>query len=89
MVILTRDELIPHLQNVSVAPLTTRVRGIASQVILEEFDGVAARCAISLDNVQTVPKDSLGELITDLTRVRLRQVQEAAVFALGLDAFDT
>lgn len=86
--ILTRDELIPHLQNLTVAPITTRVRGIDSQVVLETFDGLTERSAISLDNIQTVPKDSLGALITDLTRVQLRQLQQAVVFALGLDAFE-
>lgn len=60
VVILTRDALILHLNSVTVAPLTARVRGIPSQVILEPFDGVPERCAISLHNIQTVPKDSLG-----------------------------
>jgi mRNA interferase MazF len=88
VVILTREALIPHLNNLTVAPLTTRVRGVASQVILETFDGVLERCAISLDNIQTVPKDSLGNLITTLTRTRVRQIQRAAIFALELDLFD-
>lgn len=87
--ILTRDELIPHLQNLTVAPLTTRVRGIASQVTLETFDGLIERSAISFDNLQTVPKETLGEFITDLSRTRLREVQRAAIFALGLDTFWT
>lgn len=87
VVIITRNELIPHLQNLTVAPLTTRVRGIASQVTLETFDGVLERSAITLDNLQTVPKQSLGAFITDLTQTRLREMQQAAVFALGLDLF--
>jgi mRNA interferase MazF len=87
VVIITRNELIPHLQNLTVAPLTTRVRGIASQVTLETFDGVLERCAITLDNLQTVPKQSLGAFITDLNQTRLREMQRAAIFALGLDSF--
>lgn len=87
VVILTRDALILHLNNVSVAPLTTRIRAIASQVILEPFDGVPERCTISLDNIQTVPKESLGELISSLSSFRLQEVQRAALFALGLDSF--
>ncbi len=88
VVILTRDALIPHLTSLTVAPLTTRVRGIASQVTLETFDGVAERCAISLDNIQTVPKDSLEAFIASLTVTRLREMQRAAVFALELDLFE-
>ena len=88
VVILTRDGLIPHLQNVTVAPLTTRVRGVASQVTLETFDGVVERCAVSLDNLQTVPKDSLGDFISSLTRTRLREIQRAMIFSLELDIFD-
>ncbi len=87
VVIITRNELIPHLQNLTVAPLTTRVRGIASQVILETFDGVLERSAITLDNLQTVPKQSLGAFITDLNQTRLHEMQQATVFALGLDLF--
>ena len=88
VVILTRDALIPHLSNVSVAPLSTRIRSIRSQVILETFDGVTERSTISLDNIQTVPKDSLEGLIASLTRTRLRELQRAAIFALELDVFD-
>jgi mRNA interferase MazF len=88
VVILTRNALIPHLSSLTVALLTIRIRGIASQVTLETFDGVLGRCAISLDNVQTVPKDSLEGFITSLNRTRLRELQRAAVFALELDVFD-
>ena len=87
VVIVTRDALIAHLNNVTVAPLTTRIRGIASQVVLETFDGVSERSAISLDNLQTVPKSALGMLITSLSKTRLRELQRAATFALELDAF--
>ena len=87
VVILTRDALIAHLNSVTVAPLTTRVRGIASQVVLETFDGVPERSAISLDNIQTVYKEDLGEFITSLSTFRLRELERAALFALELDRF--
>jgi mRNA interferase MazF len=88
VVILTRDALIPHLSNLSVAPLTTRARGISSQVILETFDGIAERSAISLDNIQTIPKESLNSFVVSLSRTRLREIQRAVTFALELDLFD-
>jgi mRNA interferase MazF len=88
VVILTRDALIPHLSNLSVALLTTRVRGISSQVILETFDGIVERSAISLDNIQTIPKESLNGFVVSLSRTRLREIQRAVTFALELDLFD-
>lgn len=87
VVLLTRDALIPHLSNVTVAPLTTRVRGIASQVVLDPFDGVPERCAISLDNIQTVSKVDLGDFISSLSSFKLGEMQRAAIFALEMDAF--
>lgn len=89
VVILTRDALIPHLSSLSVAPLTTRVRGIASQVTLETFEGVTERCAISLDSIQTVPKEAVDGFITLLTVTRLRELQRAVVFSLKLDLYET
>ena len=71
VVILTRDALITHLNSVTVAPLTTRVRGIASQVVLEPFEGVPERCAVSLDNLQTVYKEDLSEYVSSLSTFRL------------------
>ncbi|NJK44365.1 MAG: type II toxin-antitoxin system PemK/MazF family toxin [Pleurocapsa sp. SU_196_0] len=85
VVILTRNSSIPYLTSVTVAPLTTRIRDIATQVVLETFDGVPERCAISLDNIQTVPKDTLGGFITSLSRVRLQELNRAIGFALELD----
>lgn len=85
---MTRDDLIDHLTNLTVAPLTTRIRNISSQVILETFDGVDERCAITLDNLQTIPKSSLDGYITTLSRFRLRQLQDAVIFALELDGFN-
>ena len=87
VVILTRDGLIPHLNSLTVAPLTTRIRTVASQVILETFDGVTERCAVNLGNIQTVPKDDLGGFIVALTKIRLRELQQATIFALELDIF--
>jgi mRNA interferase MazF len=85
VVILTRDSSLPYLNSVTVAPLTTRIRSIPTQVLLEEFDGVPERCAISLDNLQTVPKESLGDHITSLFGVRLREINRAIRFALHLE----
>jgi mRNA interferase MazF len=85
VVILTRNSSIPYLTSVTVAPLTTRIRDIATQVVLEDVDGVPERCAISLDNLQTVPKSSLGDFVTSLFNIRLQELNRAIGFALELD----
>lgn len=56
-------------------------------MVLETFDGVPERSAISLDNIQTVYKQDLGEFITSLSTFRLKELERAALFALELDKF--
>jgi hypothetical protein len=51
---------------------------------IEKRLGAAAR----LDNIQTIPKESLNGFVVSLSRTRLREVQRAVTFALELDLFD-
>lgn len=75
--VLTRGAAIDRLRNIVVAPITTRIRGIASEVPLGVDDGLPRDCAISLDNLRTVPKSLLTEQITQLGPQRMRQVCRA------------
>ena len=68
---LTRDAAIPALANVVVALITTRVRGLPSEVPLGPEDGLPRACVISLDNLRTVSKLQLVEPITTLGPERL------------------
>lgn len=87
VVILTRNSALSFLTGITVAQLTTRIREISSQVILTpELDGVFAECAVNLDNLQTIHKDSLDEFVTTLSHTRMREIREAIEFALGFDA---
>jgi mRNA interferase MazF len=81
--VLTRDAAIPVLRTVVVAMLTRTIRGIPTEVVLETADGVPERSAVSLDNLQTVPKRNLVTRITELSRHRLDDVCEALRFAMG------
>jgi len=69
-----RSAVIDRLRNVVVAPITTRVRGIASEVPLGAGDVMPRDCAISLDTLRTVPKALLTEQITQLGSERIRDV---------------
>lgn len=69
--ILTRNAAIPVLTAVLVAPATRTVRGISTEVLLDEDDGMPQRCALTLDNIAPVPKSLLTARITTLSSARL------------------
>ena len=85
VVILTRDSAIPVLNSVTVAPVTSTVRGIPTEVELTESDGMPTTCAANFDNIQTVPKRNLGNRITRLSQAKLAAAARAISFALGLE----
>lgn len=74
---LTRDEAIPRLRNVVVALVTSRKRGLPSEVALGPEDGMPQECAIAFDNLRTVPKVLLTEPITALRVGRLDELCRA------------
>lgn len=88
VLLLTRDSALPYLTSVTVAPLTTTIRDIPSEVYLTPFDdSVLQTCVANFDNIQTVQKTQLGARITTLDANRLADVDAAIAFALGLDAY--
>jgi mRNA interferase MazF len=87
VLILTRNSIIPFLNSLTVAPITSTIRGIPSEVILTPAeDGVATDCAVNADNIQTIEKSRLNTYITHLSLDRMREVRGAIEFALGFDA---
>jgi mRNA interferase MazF len=87
VLILTRNSAIPFLTGITVAPLTTTIRGIPSEVLLTPAeDGVPADCAVNVDNIQTIQKAGLSTHLTHLSLERMREVRVAVEFALGFDA---
>jgi mRNA interferase MazF len=81
--VLTRDEAVEALRNVVVALITTRARGLQSEVPLGPDDGLPRECVISLDNLRTVPKALLVEPITVLDADKFAQVCRALDAASG------
>jgi len=86
MLILTRDSATRFLHALTVAPITTTIREIPTEVLLTREDGLPSECAVNLDNIQTVPKSHLGTLMARLSPDRMNEVQRAITFALGFDA---
>lgn len=85
MLILTRASAIPYLSRVTVAPITSTIRGVPSEVALGTEDGMRRRCAANLHNVLTVRQDVLGRRLTELSPGRMREVCAALAFAIGCD----
>jgi len=84
VLILSRDSILEYLGEVTVAPITTTVRDIPSEVFLSRDQGMPRDCAINFDHIQTVSKGKVGSLITTLSPEKLEQVHQAILFALDL-----
>ena len=83
VVILTRNSALEFLGEVTVAPITTTLRDIPTEVPLTRADGVPRDCAINLDHVQTVSRGRIGPLITTLNSEKMSRLRTALLFALG------
>ncbi|HXH51547.1 MAG TPA: type II toxin-antitoxin system PemK/MazF family toxin [Terriglobia bacterium] len=83
VVVLTRESVIPYLAAVTVAPITSTIRGVASEVQMSEADGMKRPCAVNLHNLVTVPKDWLGRRVGTLSSERMDEICSALGFALG------
>jgi mRNA interferase MazF len=83
--VLTRDSAISYLSTVSVAPITSTIRGVPSEVVLGEEDGMKAACAVNLHNTITVSQDRLGKRVTRLHGLRMKEICVALRFSLGCD----
>ncbi len=67
------------------APVTSTIRDIPSEVVLSEPDGMPKACAVNLDHIQTVAKAKIGTLITTLSARKMSKLRAACLFALGVE----
>jgi len=86
VVILTDDAAIAYLSNVTVAPIGSTIRGVPSEVVLDEDDGMKAPCAVNLRNTASVPQDRIGKCVARLSPLRMREICAALSFSLGCDS---
>ena len=84
VVILTRNTILEYLGEVTIAPVTSTIREIPSEVLLSKDDGMQNDCAINCDHLQTVSKANIGTLITTLSKEKLFEIRNAVFFALNL-----
>lgn len=85
VLILTRELVRPHLQTVTVAPITTTIRGLSSEVALASVNGLEGPSVVSCDNITTIPAEALGRQIGVLLDGQEAALSEAIAAAFDLD----
>lgn len=83
VLILTRSSFVRHLNNVTVAPVVSRVREIPTELVVSGDHGIDHRSAVSFDNILTVPKTQLVRRVGQLSASEMLDACEAIALALG------
>lgn len=83
VLVLTRDPVADRIDAVVVAALTTRIRGLTSELLLGADDGLARPCVVSFDNLHTIERGSFRRRVTTLSAARLREACRSLNDALG------
>ncbi|MCB9384356.1 MAG: type II toxin-antitoxin system PemK/MazF family toxin [Bryobacterales bacterium] len=86
VVVVTRSQSISRLSRITVIPITSTIRGVPSEVFLDESDGMKAACVANVHNILTVGKQEIGKRLTKLSSERMRAICSALEFALGCRA---
>ena len=84
VVLLSRDEAYAVRNAVTVAEVTTKIRGIPVEVVLGPEDGLPKKCVVNVDTLATIRKDLLVERICLLRSEKLRDIDEAIKFSLAI-----
>ena len=84
VLILTRELVRPHLRTITIAPITTTIRGLSSEVRVDTANGLAGPSVVSCDNITTIPTDSLGAQIGVLLDSQELALTEAIIAAFDL-----
>ncbi|MFH1513925.1 MAG: type II toxin-antitoxin system PemK/MazF family toxin [bacterium] len=85
VLLLSRNEAYFVRELVTIAPLTTRVRDIPVEVLLDKSDGVPKKCVANLDMITTIEKRFLIKKICLLSERKIKEINRAIGFALGIE----
>jgi len=85
VLVLTRELVRAHLSTVTVAPITTTVRGLSTEVPLDRANGLSGPSVVSCDNITTIPSDALRAQVGVLLDYQERQLSAAIHAAFDLD----
>ena len=83
VLVLSRQEVIPLLHTVMVAPVTSTIRGAPSEVVVGVDEGLKRDSAVNLDHIQTVEQARLKRFVGSLGKHKMRQVCRALAIATG------
>lgn len=83
--VLTREAARAEMTKVTVAPITTTIKGLSSEVLVGPDNGLDQDCVVALDNVITVPVNLLGRTVGYLRAEQEAQLARAMVLAYDLD----
>jgi mRNA interferase MazF len=86
VLVLTRDSALAYLSRVTVAPITSSIRDVPSEVVLGPEDGLKHPSAVNLHNVLTLDKAVVGRRVARLGEGRMREVCAALGFAVGCES---
>jgi mRNA interferase MazF len=86
VLLLSRDEAYMVRELVTVVPVTTRIRNIPTEVQLSLDDGLPKSSVINLDTITTIAKSSLIDRLTALSFEKMKAVETAIHFALGMES---
>lgn len=84
VLVLTRELVRPHLATVTVAPITTTVRGLSTEVAVDSANGLTSPSVVSCDNVTTIPTSALGAQVGVLLDRQEQALGEAIRAAFDL-----
>lgn len=85
VLILTRELVRPYLTTVTIAPITTTVRGLSTEVAVDAANGLEGPSVVSCDNITTILKGTLGEQIGALFDGQEQALSDAIRAAFDLD----
>ena len=85
VLVLTRELVRPHLRRVTVAPITSTVRGLSAEVVVGVRNGLDHDSVVNLDNIVTIPVADLGRQVGFLHPDQERALSEAIAAAFDLE----
>jgi mRNA interferase MazF len=89
VLILTREQVRPYLTSITVAPITSTIRGLSTEVPIGKANGLDHNSVISCDNITTIPSNAIGRLIGYLHSAQEPMLANAIAAAYDLDIQQT
>jgi mRNA interferase MazF len=83
VLLLSWPSVVDVLNEIIVVPATRTIRGLATEVVLSDADGMPHRCALNFDHVALVQRSRLGATLTELSEARWPEVEQALLIACG------